>query len=213
MTEYAFNKHIEKTGAIHELLINQFPFYDYLNYGSDVLVVVSKKVLNEQELADLTVLINNYVDPDPWLSLNSTENQIMSTDLCNSLTPVTLQTFIMSPSINNIVCDCIKLVVEYIADPATLTNFNSEFDNVVVSFELYDITRNVSITIINDNITSLVSGWKNGDTGINYKTIQFYGLFPKITSYDCIWQLKGSINDTRVSFRITCLQKLLYDKW
>lgn len=210
MTEYVFNKHIEKIGAMHELLTYKFSFYDYLNYGSDVLVVVSKKVLSEQELADLTLLVTNYIDPNPWLSLNSTENQLMSTELYNSATPIVLQTFIMSPSINNIVSDSIKLVVEYTTDLANVNNINSD---VLVTFELYDITRNVSITTVTDNLTNLITEWKNGDSNPKWKTTQFYGLFPKITGYDCIWQLKGSINDPRVSFKINCLQKILYDQY
>jgi hypothetical protein len=209
---YSFTKHVEKLGAFDEYLRKYFPFYDSFSSLGDSIGIASTKQLDFGEEAALNTLIANYVDPEKWLVLNKTENLCLATPFAGGNgSPVVMQAFIMSPSIENIVVDSMKVVVEYTADVGALANFDLESENIELTLEVYDFTRGVSIATATENINSLVAQWKSGASASLWKTVQFYGLWKKITSYDCIWQIRGSINDARVGAKLTCLQKIFYE--
>jgi hypothetical protein len=117
----------------------------------------------------------------------------------------------MSPNIESIVVDSMKIVVEYDATATDFANFDPDTESPTLTLELYDLTRGFSIASSVVDLKNIAIGWKNGESSPKWKTTQFYGLMDKITGYDCIWQVKGSVNDSRFTYKLNCIQKIYYE--
>lgn len=211
MANYSYTKHIEKLGAFEEYVKNNFVNYDWYSYSNDLVVVASKVVLSAEEEAGLAALVGAYVDPVHWLVLNKTESNCTNSDPSNSATPIVHQSFIMSPNIDNIVVDSMKIVVQYDGTPSDFSGFDAATEAPTLTLELYDLTRGISITSVSVDLRPIALAWKAGEASPKWKTTQFYGLMEKITGYDCIWQVKGSISDPRITYRLNCMQKIYYE--
>jgi hypothetical protein len=220
---YTYNfpeKTIEKTGALEQQL-EQSSFKDILDgITYPTLVVSMKSELTTLQLADLTTLINNYVDPAFYLTLDHTNSIALhshfTTDPDNVIIDDAniLQTFIYTANVDsNIILDSCKTIVEYYC-PNTQSYLNKTTGSINVV--IYDITRNTSIASQTIPLNEIAVQWNalanSGSTTGNtvYRSTQFTGLKDKNPDYDTVFQLRGTTSDLDFTFRLNGLQYLFY---
>jgi hypothetical protein len=194
----------------------------YDGVSTNPLTVYVLRELTVEEKQALDDVIANYVDPSEFLIFNHTENCPMITAYSNSskLAIVdgkkVMQNFIF-PNQNqpNLVLDAIKTIVEYRCDDVTL--FSQEPNDRQITVEIYDATRNVSITSIDVPLAEIADQWDQqaqsdpDSKGAAWRSIMFTGIHNKTTSYDCIWQLRLSSPNITFFVGLGSMQNIFYD--
>ena len=196
--------------------------YIGLEVSTNVKVNVSR-ALTTPELDQLTTLVNSYVDPAEFLTLNRTEIYPMDSKYADATNPITaggkyvLQTIIFAnrnePSV---VLDSIKTIVEYQCPNLLAFSLNSASKSITL--EIYDVSRDVVIATQTIALSEIDTAWDqqalSNPTGAStkWRSAQFYNLYKNTTNYDCIWQFRGtSSHPALFSFKINSLQYLFYD--
>jgi hypothetical protein len=221
---YTYNfpeKIVTKVGALQQVLEQSSlkNVLDGIDYAP--LVVSMTSELTELQLSDLTTLINNYTDPEFYLTLDHTTSLALhshfTTDTDNVIIDDKdiLQTIIYTASgeTSNVVLDGCKSIVEfYCPNPQSFLNTTSGSINI----EIYDITRNISIANKTIELNDIAVQWNAlanaGSTTGNtvFQSTQFTGLKNKNPDYDCVFQLRGNTSNQDFTFRLNGLQYLYY---
>lgn len=224
MSSYQFpNIVCNKVGACDQYIranIDWVSNFDGISTGP--MTIYTNNPLTDIELTNLTTLINSYVDPAVFLAfdhaetlpLHSNFNTDADTDIINQKSVI--QTFIYSTL--NIrkptVLDAMKTIVEYNC-PNVQNYLNTTTGNI--SLEIYDTTRNVSITTNIIDLNEIAVNWnilaQTGSTEGNtiYRSALFTGLMNKSPDYDVVLQLRGLTSDSKCEFRCHSLQFIYYN--
>lgn len=218
MSSYIFeNIVVNKPGACDAYIRKNISWNDDFNgLSTNPLNIQVNRELSQEELTSLTTLLNNYVDPSVFLSLNHTETICLhshfTTDADNVLIDdfSVIQTLIFSG--NNVdasvVLDSAKTVVEYFC--LNPQNFISDKSGSI-TIEIYDITRNISIASQTIELGSIAEEWGENDSSTKYRSLMFTGLMNKTPNHDCIFQFRGKTSRNDFTFRINGLQYIYYD--
>ncbi|CAK0766869.1 hypothetical protein CVIRNUC_003402 [Coccomyxa viridis] len=210
-TTYSFAKSIQKTYALQALLNSSFPVSTSLNVTDNEVDVETSQPLTSSQAAQLATIINNYTDPAVFLQLNSTQTMPSSSVSTSSSTLTPVMTFIFTNQTTfDQALDGIKTIIQVSsANPQTVVT-----SPVLVTINIFDITRNIQVASQVVDMTSVVTNWQQTvQTGpaTGFMTAQFTGIMNKTASYDCIWQFQLSVTDPNVSVNLNALQYLLYD--
>lgn len=218
MTVYNFTKSgINKVYAFEKYVVRTFSkFVDY-TYSDPNLVITMSSDLTEEELASLTTMINEYVDPAVFLRLCSTITDAGISTKTNSTTPEVVQTYIYTNTNTDGICvfNGIKTVLEY--STTNVEDFLNFEGTASVDFTIKCYTRNFVIYNTTIDITQICNDWKvlaqNGQTGVvkTYKTYMVEGLRDIVASYDCLWQYIIGVSNPSVYVVIHAKQMLYYD--
>lgn len=194
---------------------------DFEGLNQDPITVSVSRALTDTELADLNTLVASYTDPAQFLVFDHSESLAMHSHYTEDVDNIRidnkyiLQTFVfVNRNSEGLVLDSCKTIVEYTCD--NVQNFvDTTSGNVNV--EIYDITRNVSISNKTIDISPIATQWntlaQTGSTSGStiFASTTFDGLMNKTTGYDVIFQLRGSItNPPNFDFRLNGLQYLFY---
>lgn len=225
---YNFTKEITIPTAIDDYLRkSNIPGYNGCGYqddGSFLLTVNTSTELSTDDQTRLTDLINAYVNPPYFLMLSRTNAVPLHShftlddpDVIDGKT--VLQTYIYNGNTtadSGEVLDGIKTVVEY-----KVNNVQTWVNNTTgsLSFEIYDISRNITITSRDIELGSIAQQWNQlAQTGSTegstlFRTELFTGMMNVSPGYDCVWQMKGKVDppDT-FDFRVNSYQELFYNK-
>lgn len=194
---------------------------DFEGMNEDPITVQVSRDLTETELSELTTLIGEYVDPEYFLVFDHTENFALHSHYTNDTDIIyfndksIMQTFIFSNrNAYDSALDSCKTIVEYTC-PNVQNYLNITSGNI--NIEIYDITRNISISNKTIDISNIATQWntlaQTGSTSAStiFTSTTFDGLLNKTTGYDCIWQLLGSpSHPENFTFRLNGLQYLYY---
>lgn len=233
MSSYTFNKQINLFAAFDDYMHkNNAPLYDSSSYdgGSQVVTINTTAALSQDQQDALAVLVNNYFDPPYFMDFSRTQAYTLhshwtqETDQALTADGKTImQTIIYSGNVDgsnvanpNEYLDAFKTVFEYntpnVQNYANITSCNLEF-------EIFDVTRNVTIMSREVDITPIASQWnalaQTGSTSAStiYRTEYFNGLMNKSPGYDCIWNFNGRPCEVgRFDFRINAYQEIYYNK-
>lgn len=202
---------------------NNIPLYNGCYITDDQLTIQTIEPLSVEQLNSTTSLIVDYVEPAYDLSLSTTESLALQSDYTNNPNLVIIdnksvvQTLIFTNRNNEgDVLDGCKTVLEY--NTNNLQNFINTTSGSL-EFEIYDITRNVSISLMTIDISDIISSWnvlaQTGSTSDNntvYKSHMFSGLLNKTTNYDCIFQFRMKTSSPDFYVRMNGLQWIFYQK-
>ena len=224
MASYTFSEKIVNIpGALDKELTDTLSFATiYQGLSTDPLVVNFLQSLTETQQTELETLINVYVDPAQFLTLDHTESHMLHSHFIgdcslNNDNCSIFQTFIFNGVNSNTsaVLDGAKSVLE-INCPNVQNYLNTTTGSLTLSIN--DLTRNVNIASQNVNIDDVLINWNTlaatGSTlgNTQYKTVQYSGLVNKNPGFDCIWQIVGTHNDDpKFDFRSNSLQFLYYN--
>jgi hypothetical protein len=127
-----------------------------------------------------------------------------------------VQSFIFPSSGNSddgTLIDSLKSILKITAlDVASFANATTG----TLTIELYNYTRDYSITTKVINIDGIVQDWatmaSENVTGPNtvYQSVMFSGLMSHTTNYDNIWVFRIGVSDVNMEIRMNGLQKLFY---
>ncbi len=186
------------------------------------LTVLTNTSLTESQLSELTTLINAYVDPEVYLTFDHVETLTLNSKFNNEADNIVIdnknviQTFIYSTQ--NIspptVLDGMKTIVEYHC-PNVQNYLNTTSGNI--SIEIYDLTRNTSISNKTINLNEIAISWNqlaqtgSTDGSTVYRSTLFTGLMNKSPNYDVALQLRGTTSDSNCEFRCNSLQYIYYN--
>ena len=154
MSVYNFIKSITKLDAFLSYISKNFPLYEFYSYSEPNLEITCSQVLTNTEFITLQTLISDYVDPEVFLTLNTTITDSVKSKETNSITPETILTFIWAVNNPNgtSVFSSLKWITEYSTEV-------SDWANVVLTgpaiatFQIYCKTREFIVdTITVDNI-------------------------------------------------------------
>jgi len=223
-TTYEFTKMIYLTDAFTAYMnTNYSPLFCGFSYTGSTLTIGMADILTSEQLATVTTLVNNYVDPPYFMNFSNTVSLPLHSHYTSDpdLTEIdglfVLQTFIyQSNQDTNQVLDGLKTIVEY-NTPNVQNYINST--SGTVSVQLYDLTRNIIITQsqIDLGTENIATQWNDlaqtGSTIGNtiYKSHQFFGVSNRSTGYDCVWQLRARTSDPYFNIRLNGLQYIYYD--
>lgn len=217
MSQYSFNKPgIGKVYAF-EAAIRNTPLYNGYSYTDPDLVIYTQESLTNEQLTSLETLIQNYVDPQVFLVLNSTIPDTIRSKTTNSTSPEVVQTFIFTNTNlqGNGTFNAIKTILEYSTDDVSQwVDFDGQLS---VTFEIYCYTRSISISTHTIDITNVANSWKemalNNETGNRkvYRTFQVEGLRNIVANHDCLWNYILSVSDSKLQATIHAKQMLYYD--
>lgn len=217
---YSFFRNIVKYDAFDAYLRARLPTFNgfYAVPETQQFVLSFTATLTVEDKATIDALVAAYVDPEAWLVLANTSEQFLSTDMCNSLTPVVLQSFIVSPyNSEDAVMDSIKTVVNFKVDD--ISGLASVPTGTVFSatIELFNFTLNKTVMTVVKDFTSKIEEWKqeaiaNGASGLrtHWSTAQFFGLRTLVPGSDNIWQARLSVSHPAVSASLNSMQRLFY---
>jgi hypothetical protein len=119
---YIYTKQIQIKAAFDNYLRNNVQYYDGMTCQSDQLTIITTQELTEEQQTQLTILINNYVDPSYFLELSRTQALPLVSIWADSQNELALngntilQTYIFTGNNNesdNEVLDGIKTIIEY----------------------------------------------------------------------------------------------------
>ena len=224
MSSYVFDNVIcQKPRACDEYIRKNINWVS--NFGgisTNPLTVNTNDPLTTIQLSELTTLLNAYVDPAIYLAFDHSDTMTLHSHFNTDVDTVmvdnkcVIQTFIYSTlDISKpTVLDGIKTIVEY--NCQNVQNYlNTTTGNV--SLEIYDITRNVSISNSILDLNEIAVKWNSlaqtGSTKGNtvYRSVLFSGLMNKSPDYDVALQIRGCVNDDKCQFRCNSLQFLYYN--
>lgn len=194
---------------------------DFKGLNQDPITVSVSRALTQTELADLTTLIGSYTDPAFFLVLDHTESLALHSHYTKDIDNIMidnkniLQTFVFTNRNSDyLVLDSCKTIVEYTC-PNVQNFVNTTSGNINV--EIYDITRNVSISNKDIDISPIAIQWnllaQTGSTSGStiFSSTTFDGLMNKTTGYDVVFQLRSSVSaPSSFDFRLNGLQYLFY---
>ena len=217
MPRYNFQKAIAKPGAFQAAIGGNIPTFNSFSYTNNDVTIYTDRNLTETEQQQMAVLVNNYNDPAVFLVYDHTDTALCLSEMVNSSTSSTVQTFIFQRAsvVAPQTLDQMKTVAEYATKDITIFQPG---DTASVTITLFDISRTMVIAATTVALTDIIAAWVNsakaGQTGgtTSYKSAQLASLSSKIPTYDCIWQLKVSVSDPRVSVRLISLQYFWYIK-
>ncbi len=216
----AFDAHLRSTLTFASL-------YQGMSASGDQLTIYMSVELTEEQLTELTSVVDNYVDPATYLTLNRTESYALhshfTADPANVVVDgkFVMQTLIFKNSENteSVALDAIKTIVEYNC-PDPVAFYASSAGQTVghVNIELYDVSRNLSISNLTVDLNEIADQWNtlgaanNSAPNTKWRSLLFSGLMNLSTNYDCIWQVRGSVSDPATfDYRINGMQYLFYD--
>ncbi len=218
MPEYIFNKPSIQKFPAFENALRACPKYDYFIFEYPNVYVTTTDTLSESELQQLQTIVDDYVDPEVFLTLNSSIIDSVRSLTTNSATPEIVSTFIYSNTATTgtgATFNAIKTVLEYATDNVQdLADFSGSC-NVTLVIHCY--TRDYQVASHSIDITDIVNSWKeealNNATGprLAYRTFLIEGLRNAVANYDCLWNYKLSVSDPRVKVTIHAKQMLYYD--
>lgn len=224
-TEYPFTKSLSLLDAFQNYMkTNNAPLYEGCELTGTDLIVKTSGTLSEEQLATVTTLVTDYVEPPYYLSFSRTESLALhshytsDSDLVQADGRSVVQTLIFTnrnQEIEGQVLNCIKTVLEY--NTPNLQNFVNTTSGSI-AFEIFDITRNVQICLNELDISEIATGWntlaQTGSTSGNtvYKSHMCGGLADKTTDYDCVYQFRLSTSHPDFNCRMNGLQYLFYNK-
>lgn len=215
---YIYEKELRHTGAFAEFLTSHF--------GSDFFAVdgvppfdrplvklVFNRELTEAEIAQLTTLVTNYVSPTYWLRLSHTDNQFLNSPATNSTDLHVCQSFIISPyNTADVVMGDLKTIIKYETnDHTAFADWDPQTNPITFTLQLFDYTQNQVIYTTTQNITDIITNWKNGSSEAYWRTVQIYGMKDASPGSDAIWQIKLSISDPRVYVSLNGMQRIFYN--
>lgn len=213
MAQYTFTKAgVQKTYALDAYLAENFPLYQDMSYSDPDLAVNTTASLTAGELDTLTTLVNDYVDPEVFLVLNSTFTDATWSKVSSSPTLIPVQTFIFTPQSpgGDATFNAFKTILSYTTEDVTA--FTGVTD-CSATLQIYDLTRNVEIASDVIDIMDIITTWQGMGSGSNtvFRSAMIEGLRNSIANYDCIWQLKISVTNANVIVRSHSIQKLYYN--
>lgn len=204
--------------ALTEYLQNNYPLFGNMSYSDPDLTVNTTSLLTSEQETEAQTVVDNYVDPDEFLTLDVTTTDFSWSKSTNSADPVAVQTFIFSPNTpnaNGSTFDALKTVMDYSTDDVSV--FSNGPTGCTVTFQIYDQTRDYLLVNNSIDITDIVTTWQGlaqgGATGPQ-KVLRSHlvqGLRNLITNYDCIWQLQYGVTDPNVTVRSHGVQSLYYN--
>ena len=222
---YTFEKQVTKADAFDAYLKQNVAWpsdYQGLSTSQNQITIFVMRELTSEEQADLQTLVDNYTDPAVWLTFDHVETMVMHShytdDPENHIidNQDVLQTFIFcNMNTPEKVLDSVKTIVEYKCND--LNAFTQSNDgNIVLS--LYDMTRNTQILSSTIELDEISTRWNtlaqegNVNSDVVYRSAQFYGLMNKVPNYDCVWQLRGSVEPPgSFTYRVNGLQYIFYN--
>ena len=224
---YVFYNSINKNTAFTDFMTNLYPdiFVSHNSISPTEVEVTFNRELTPEEQISIGNAVSAYVESIYYLVLHHTETQLMNTDYTNSSDFKILQSFIMPPDnefINENKIDVnthlgdIKTIIEIATDDVTFTNTWDPVTNpIIISLQIYCLTKELIVTTDDIDITSIVSAWKNADPPLTgekhaWKTHQIYGLYNVLPNHDCIWQTSLKTNNANIKLKLNGLQKLYY---
>lgn len=224
MSSYQFPEVVcGKVGACDQYIRKNIDWIsNFQGVSSNPLTIYTEIPLTEIQLSDLTTLLNGYTDPEIYLSFDHVDTLTLNSKFNNDPDNIiidgknVIQTFIYSTQNISIptVLDGMKTIVEYHC-PNVQNYLNTTSGNI--SIEIYDLSRNLSISTQTINLNEIAVSWNNlaqtGSTEGNtvYRSILFTGLMNKSPNYDVALQLRGSTSDSNCKFRCNSLQYLYYN--
>jgi hypothetical protein len=217
------DKICNKPSALHEYINANIDWsVHFFGLSTGPLLIYADIQLTEIQLSNLTTIVNNYTDPAVYLAFDHVDTLTLNSKFNDDNDNViidnknVIQTFIYSTQ--NIstptVLDGLKTVIEYNC-PNVQNYVNTTSGNI--SIEIYDITRNTSISSKTVDLNEIAQSWNTlAQTGSTqgstiYRTILFTGLINKSPNYDVVLQLRGSTSDSNSKFRCNSLQYLYYN--
>lgn len=193
---------------------------DYEGFSTGPVTVYVSRALNPTEKSALDALVAAWVNPAKFLIYDRVEPLPMYTNLVTDAQSPTLvdgkkvlQSFIMTNrNSEDNVMDALKTIVEYVCpDPVAFAADPVARD---ITLELYDITRNVSISTLVIALGDIQSAWNalnTSDATATWRSAMFMGLHTKTTNYDCIWQIRAAASTpSTFTFRLCGLQQIFY---
>lgn len=226
-TSYTFTKIVNKSDAFEAYIRTKISWVDVYNGFStytDNIVIYVQRELTEQEIADLTIYVNEYIDPEFYLVFDRTDSMALHSDYSNDPSNVVinnkdvLQTFIFTNRNSpETVLDGMKTIVEY--NIPNVQNFVDVLDeDAFINLEIYDITRDITITNQNIPLNEIAAKWRqmaqnnSTDSDVVYRSAMFTGLMNKTPDHDCVWQIRGYVQPPeKFAYRINGLQYLFYN--
>jgi len=174
--------------------------------------------LNSLEIDEATQKIDLYVDPPVFMIFKHAINTPMITEFTTDAQleiagKKVLQTFIFTdPATEGLLLDSLKTVIEY--NCPNTQDFNS-VSNASIDFEIYDITRDISILTRNISLDEIETKWKgmnlSADNDTVFRTSFFGALHYQLPNYDCIWQIRVGVSHPEFKVRLNSLQQLFYE--
>ncbi len=226
MIRYEFpNKSVLKPGAMLDELNKLFPEYSQENIeniglltNQNGITIIFSSELNTELLNRLNNFVENYTDPEVYLTLVESLSDSARTRTTNSLTLEPVSTFILSSkSANqNNVFNSLKTIIELDCEStAPFASLENTTGNITI--RIYDITRNIIIDTFNIDISNYILKWKNlalnniFDKQVEYRTFQVEGLRNKTAEHDCIWQFQLAVSNSNINLTLNSLQYLYYN--
>lgn len=223
--DYSFDKQVTKADAFDSYLRQNVAWpsdYQVLSTTQNQITIFTMRELTSEEQTDLQTLVNNYTDPAVWLTFDHVETMVMHSHYTDDPVNIiidnkdVLQTFIFcNRNTPQTVLDGMKTIVEYRCDDLS-TFANSTDGNIVLS--LHDMTRDVEILSSTIELAEISTKWNNlameGNviSDVVFRSAQFYGLMNVVPNYDCIWQLRGSVEPPgSFKYRVNGLQYIFYN--
>ena len=221
---YTFqNVVILKTPAFVSYITKNFSESASCSFEENVVHIATISELDITQQANLEALVRAYTDPEIFYQLAYTESLTgfsEATKTAGNLHDV--QAFIFPsktlPNGDNAQSDgtvfnAIKSILKFTMSDVSLA---ADFESGSVQVQLYDITRDIQISIETIDLTAMMQEWKAmalaNTTGVvnNYKSFMFTGLAAKSTNYDCIWVVRLCISNPNIHVRLNGFQKLFY---
>ena len=218
MSSYDFSKTgVNKIGALQREIENGVPYYSYFNYNGDTLTIVTTQALTTEELQTVQTLVDNYVDPEYFLTLTSSATDATRSYSTNSLTPEVVQSFIYTAtdSLGNGTFNAIKTVIEYKTE--NVETWSTFTGPLTINFRIRCFTRDYLLSNNTITITDIGNTWKtaalNLETGkrSEYRTFMVEGLRNYVANYDCIWVYEVAVSDPRLYVTLHSKQMLYYN--
>lgn len=223
MSNYPFpNIVCNKSSVCDEFIRANINWNDNFNgISTPPLTIFTNTPLTDNQLADLTTLLNTYVDPVVYLSFAHTETLAMHSHFTSDTDNVifddkkVIQTIIFNSKNNNstVVLDSLKTIVEYTC-PNLQNYINATSGSILI--EIYDLTRDISIASKTIDLNEIAVGFHtlaqtgSSQSNTRYRSVMFTGLMNKNPDYDCIWQIRGWKSDDNFDFRCSSLQYIYY---
>lgn len=218
MPEYIFTKPgITKLFVLDQQLREICPVIDYCSYDDPTLVVVTFSEISLETLTLLQNQISQYVDPEVYLQLKSTDSNTAASRSTNSSTLTSVLVWIMLGSTQTSslgVFNAVKTVLTIKVDDIAQLVGNSQ---ATVSIVLHSITRDVALVTETINLDQKLLEWSDqaanqnqSGSRVHHQSVMFEGLRNTTCDYDniCEWQL--AVTNPAVKVSLNGLQSLYY---
>ena len=217
-TNYTFTiATINKPQAFQAYMQTNFAglFLDF-SYSNPNLSIDTTAPLTDDQLATLTTLVNNYVDPAVFLELVTTTSSPYVSLPTNSATPECVLTFIRigsDPTTGTL--NAFKTALSF--GTTDVTQFATGDTSCTITFQIFNSTTNQQLTSNTIDISSTIQAWQtlaqNGGTGaqLAYQTFMVEGLRAFLMTTDSIWQFWIGVSNPNVTVVSNSLQSLYYN--